>query len=55
MPCALHAQEHVCDGDYGSLYHAAQALMQLQGLYGVARHVKGMGRAASALQGMLSR
>lgn len=50
-----HAQEHVCEGNYSSLYQVAQALAQLQTVYGTAREVKGKGVGAAALQGMLSR
>lgn len=45
----------MCEGNYSSLYRVAQALVQLQAVYGSAHEVKGKGVAAAALQGMLSR
>ena len=45
----MHAQEHVCGGHYGSLYHVVQTHVHLQGLYGAARPPRCTSRAWAAL------
>lgn len=48
-------QELSAEGDQGSLYYVARALVRLQALLGTIPRLKGKGPGAAAVRGMLAR